>query len=63
MKDRRVIELTFHWSPNFSIETMINLKETRLWIRDRTAGELTRQRLPNVPITAITDLGREQGFE
>ena len=29
MKDRRVIELTFNWPPNFSIETMINLERTK----------------------------------
>ena len=29
MKDRRVIELTFHWSQNFSIETMINLERNK----------------------------------
>ena len=29
MKDRRVIELTFNWSPNVSIETMTNRERNK----------------------------------
>ena len=63
MKDRRVIELMFNWSPRFSVETMINLERNTTLSKRSNSEELTLPCSPNGRIETLINLERKQVFE